>query len=86
MSRLSAFAYPSDAPIHGLAGMRLAYSQRILGVAPSPLAPRPDTHDTTTLATQTPSLPANYLRASPFGAHRSTRIHLAAAPFRAFRT
>jgi hypothetical protein len=38
MSRLPAFAYLDDAPIHGLADMRLAYSQRILGVAPSPLA------------------------------------------------
>jgi hypothetical protein len=41
MSRLSAFVYPNDAPIHGLADKRLSHSQRrILGVAPSPLAPR----------------------------------------------
>jgi hypothetical protein len=38
MSRLSALAYPNDAPIHGLTDIRLAYSPRILGVAPSPLA------------------------------------------------
>jgi hypothetical protein len=86
MSRLSAFAYPDDAPIRGLADVRLAHSQRVLGAAPSPLAPRPDTHGTTALATQTPLLPANYLHASPFDARRSTRIHLAAAPFRASRT
>jgi hypothetical protein len=41
MSRLSVFAYPNDAPIHGLADIRPAHSQRILGVAPPPLAPRP---------------------------------------------
>jgi hypothetical protein len=90
MSRLSAFTYPNDAPIHGLADMRLAYrhTQRILVRRPRPshLAPRPDTHDSTTLAIQTPSLPANYLYASPFDARGSTRIHLAAAPFRASRT
>jgi hypothetical protein len=59
ISRLSAFAYlRSDAPIQDLADIRLAYSQRILGVAPSPLAPRPRpgataTHTHTLLATQT---------------------------------
>jgi hypothetical protein len=36
MSRLSALAYPNDAPIHGLADIPLAYSHRVLGVAPSP--------------------------------------------------
>jgi hypothetical protein len=86
MSRLSTFAYPNDAPIHGLADIRLPVLPTDIGAAPSPLAPRPDTHDSTTLATQTPSLPANYLHASPFDARRSTRIHLAAAPFRASRT
>jgi hypothetical protein len=70
-------------PIHGLADIRLPCSQRILGVAPPARAPRPDTHDTTTLATQTPPLPANYLHVTPFDARRSTRIHLAVAPFRA---
>jgi hypothetical protein len=39
MPRLSKFAYPDDAPIRGLADIHLAYSQRILGAAPSPLAP-----------------------------------------------
>jgi hypothetical protein len=43
MSRLSALAHLNDAPIHGLADVRLAYFQRILRVAPSPLAPRPQT-------------------------------------------
>jgi hypothetical protein len=39
MSRLPAFAYLNDAhPIQGLADIRLAHSQRILGVTPSPLA------------------------------------------------
>jgi hypothetical protein len=36
MSRLSTLAYPNDAPIHGLTDVRLAYSQRVLGVAPPP--------------------------------------------------
>ena len=40
---LSTFSFPNDAPIHGLADIRLAYSQRILGVAPSTLAPRSHT-------------------------------------------
>jgi hypothetical protein len=38
MSRLSTLAYLNDAPIHGLTDIPLAYFQRILGVAPSPLA------------------------------------------------
>ena len=83
---LRLLTYPNDAPIHGLADIRLPVLPTDIGAAPSPLAPRPDTHDSTTLATQTPSLPANYLHASPFDARRSTRIHLAAAPFRASRT
>jgi hypothetical protein len=41
MSRLSALAHLNDAPIHGLADVRLAYFQQ--RVAPSPLAPRPQT-------------------------------------------
>jgi hypothetical protein len=51
MSRLSALACPNDAPIHGLALPTNLYacSQRILGVVPSPLAHRPDTHNTTQL-------------------------------------
>jgi hypothetical protein len=44
MSRLSTLAYLNDAPIHGLTAIYLyAYFQQILGVAPSPLAPRPHT-------------------------------------------
>ena len=53
MSRLSTLAYPNDAPIHGLAVIRLAYSQRILGVAPSPLALGAQALQHTLLATQT---------------------------------
>jgi hypothetical protein len=44
MSRLSTPAYLNDAPIHGLTAIyHYAYFQQILGVAPSPLAPRPHT-------------------------------------------
>jgi uncharacterized protein YbdZ (MbtH family) len=46
-----------------------ACSQRILGVVPSPLAHRPDTHNTTTSALLTPSRRKNYVPASP-GDHR----------------
>jgi hypothetical protein len=81
MSKLSALAYPNDAPIHGLADIRLAYCQRVLGVASWPLHPRTDTHNTTTLATQTPSWPPNDRHESNVGACRSPLIHLAAAPF-----
>jgi hypothetical protein len=42
-----------------------ACSQRILGVGPSPLAHRPDTHSTTTSAILTPSRQKNYVPASP---------------------
>jgi uncharacterized protein YbdZ (MbtH family) len=59
MSRLSALAYPNDAPIHGLTDIRLAYSRRIfysiLGVTPSPshLAALDKTRQHPLLATQT---------------------------------
>jgi hypothetical protein len=53
MSRLSALAYPNDAPIHGLTDIRLAYSQRILGVTPPPLALGAQALQHTLLATQT---------------------------------
>jgi hypothetical protein len=52
MSRLSTFAYLNDAPSQGLADIRLAYSQRVLGVAPSPLA-LAQAPQHTLLATQT---------------------------------
>jgi hypothetical protein len=52
MSRLSTPAYPNDAPIHVLTDVPLAYSQRILGVTPSPLA-LDKTRQHTLLATQT---------------------------------
>jgi hypothetical protein len=42
MPRLSALAYPNNAPIYGLIDMRLAYCQRILGGTLA-LAPRTDT-------------------------------------------
>jgi hypothetical protein len=55
MPRLSKFAYPDDAPIRGLlANIRLAYSQRILGAVPSPLASRPA--QTATPAARDPNL------------------------------
>jgi hypothetical protein len=75
MSRLSALAYLNDAPIHSPTDGPLAYFKRIFGVAPSPLA-----HNTTTLATQTPSRPPNYGHASAVDASRSPHIHLATAP------
>jgi uncharacterized protein YbdZ (MbtH family) len=53
MSWLSALAYPNDAPIHGLADIPLDYYQRILGVAPPPLAPDHTRQHITLLATQT---------------------------------
>jgi hypothetical protein len=49
-------------------------------VVPWPSHPE-QTHNTTTLATQTPSRPPNYVHASPVDASRSPHIHLAAAPF-----
>jgi hypothetical protein len=50
MYRLSAFAYPNDAPIHGLTDIRLAYrySQRILVRHPRPSHPD-QTHTTAQL-------------------------------------
>jgi hypothetical protein len=76
MPRLSALAHLNDAPIHGLTDMRLAYCQRTSGGALA-LAPRTDTHSTTTLATQTPSRrPPNYVHAPPVGARWSPYIHL----------
>jgi hypothetical protein len=53
MSRLSALAYPNDAPIHAALPTNLcACSQRILGVAPHPLA-LDKTRQHPLLATQT---------------------------------
>jgi hypothetical protein len=52
MSRLSALAYPNGSPIHGLTDKPLAYFQRVLGVAPSPLA-LAEALQHTLLATQT---------------------------------
>jgi hypothetical protein len=65
-------AYLNDAPIHGLADMRLSCCQRILGVVP-----RTDTHNNTptTLATQTPSRPPNYRDASNVDACRPRSTH-----------
>jgi hypothetical protein len=70
MSRLSTPAYPNDAPNHGLADIPLAYSQRILGVAPSPLAlARQDT------ATHTASNPNN-----DSGTHDMSRLSKLSCP------
>jgi hypothetical protein len=57
MSRLSTLAYLNDAPIHGLADKPLAYFQRVLGVAPSPLA-LAETLQHPLLATQTSTVAA----------------------------
>jgi hypothetical protein len=84
MSRLSALAYLNDAPIHGLTDKPLAYFQRIW-VVPWP-SHQEQTHNTTTLATQTPSRPPNYVHASPGDASRSPHIHLTTAPFCSART
>jgi hypothetical protein len=82
MSRLSAFACLNDAPIHALPIYLYACSQRILGVSPLPLAPRPDTHNTTTSAKLALSRPKSYLRAAPVEFGHSTCIRLTAASFR----
>jgi hypothetical protein len=54
MSRLPTSAYPSDAPIHGLADIHLAYSQQILVRYPrSSLPDHTRQHPRCALATQT---------------------------------
>jgi hypothetical protein len=55
-----------------------------IGCGTLALAPRTDTHNTTTLVTQSPSRPPNYRHASTADASRSPHIHLAAAPFLSF--
>jgi hypothetical protein len=78
MSRLSAFAYLNDAPIHALPTSNLyACSQRVLGVVPCPSLPD-QTHNTTTSAKLALSRPENYLRAARVDFCHSACIRLAA--------
>jgi hypothetical protein len=76
MSRLPTFAYLNDAPIHGLADIRRACSQRILGVAPSPLA-LAQALQYTLLATQTSAVATTtYMsRLSAFACPNNEPIH-----------
>jgi hypothetical protein len=82
MSRLSAFAYPNDAPIHGLADIRIAYSQRILVWCPAPRSQTRHTQHHNFGYKLALSRPKNYLRAAPVDFCHNVCIRLAAAPSR----
>jgi hypothetical protein len=75
MSRLSTLAYLNDAPIHGLTDIPLAYFQRILGVAPSPLALRPHTATPTACDSNLGSDNHDMSRLSTFSYLKDAPIH-----------
>jgi hypothetical protein len=82
MPGLSAFAYPDDAPIHGLTDMpplRLLSADVWCGT-PTPRSQTRHTRNTTTPVTPTPPWWSNYLPASPDDVRQMERTRMPIAP------